>query len=110
MLPRLHRLTKKKDFDATYQQGKAVGGKLFLIRFKPNQEGRIRVGIVISKKVAKKAVTRNKLKRRIREIVRSVILKSKESVDLVIIVKKAAASASYLELESEWKNILTKIF
>lgn len=110
MLPRPHRLTKKKDFDLTYQQGKAVGGRLFLIRFKSNQEGRIRVGIVISKKVAKKAVTRNKLKRRIREIVRSVALERKENVDLVIIAKKAATNASYLELESEWKNILSKIF
>lgn len=110
MLPRLNRLTKKKDFEETYQQGKAVGGNFLLIKTKPNQEKQTRIGIVVSKKVAKKATERNKLKRRIREIVRKKNTKDKLGGDIVIIAKKPSAKASYRELEADWENVLSKLF
>ncbi len=109
MLPRPNRLTKKKEFEKTYQQGKAVGGEFLLVKISPNQENKTRVGIVVSKKVAKKATERNKIKRRIREIVRSEVLEGKTVGDIVIIAKRSSEKSSYQELKADWENILLKL-
>lgn len=109
MLPRFHRLTKKSDFDDAYRSKWAVSGHFFLIKIKTNELGCVRIGIVISKKIIKKATGRNKIKRQLRQIVRQETMQTKKGIDIVIACKSAIQKASYIELQKEWQSIWSKI-
>lgn len=63
-------LRKKSEFSKTYRFGKQVKIKELSIKVLPNQLQTIKLAIVVSKKVSKKAVVRNRARRRIREILR----------------------------------------
>lgn len=65
MLPKIYRLTKKKDFDAVYQMGKSVRSGLLAGKYLPNGLANSRFGFVVSKKISNKAVVRNKIRRRL---------------------------------------------
>ena len=61
--------------------------------------------ISVSKKVAKKAVTRNKIKRRVRAVFRNLISDLKPG-SYLIIAKSGAESLKSKELESELKSLV----
>ncbi len=69
----------------------------FVVKKNPERPGTLRV--VLGKSVAKKTVTRNLLKRRIKAAIRPVIGRS--SPGFVIIVRPGAASLTYDELRRE---------
>jgi len=60
---------------------------------------------VVSKKISKKAVIRNKIKRRIRHISRENLKEGK----FVIVVKKNIADLEFKKLENDFKKIVSKI-
>ena len=75
MLPKKYRLKKKSAFNATYRTGTSFhkdGITLFCGR-KKTQEIPTKIGFVVSKKIHKRAVKRNKIKRLMRECVRIYI-------------------------------------
>ncbi len=109
MLPRSYRLTKRKDFQEIYRTGRSVGGKLLSVKFKPNDRGHIRAGVVVSKKAVQKAVARNKTKRRIRQIIRSDIMGSQKGYDLAVVVRRLPEEVSYQELQAEWQQIWSQL-
>jgi len=108
MLPRLNRLNKRKDFERIHQQGQIARGRLMILKAKRNDFQYSRIGIIVSKKVAKKATQRNKIKRRMRRIVREEILLH-NGYDFVIILKHDAVSANYEELEDDWQRVWVDI-
>lgn len=55
--------------------------------------------IIVNKKYSKKAVERNKIKKRIREILKELVKNNKEKYKLI--VKKELKSFSYQELKEE---------
>ncbi len=89
------------------KKGHSGYSKLLSIRWRADQEGKIRVGIIVSKKVGN-AVTRNLIRRRLREAFRALVnsktiaqqarFKQDPSVSLIIIVKPDAAGQSYQSL------------
>ena len=74
--------------------------KSFVLQMRPNDKGETRVGFTVSKKIAKQAVIRNRLRRQMREIVRlSPTLQQKyPSNDLILIARSEALNRSYAEL------------
>ena len=73
----------------------------------------IRFGIIVSKKVDKRAVVRNKLKRRYRHILRNDVLPTpgkrlREFQAIVIIVKKACTEAPYQEQKIALQKFLSQ--
>ena len=88
MLPKENRLTKKKAFDQLLKEGQAHFSQTLVLKLIKNNLSISRFGFIISKKIAKKAVIRNKLKRRLREIIRKDISQLKGGYDIVIITKK----------------------
>ncbi len=109
MLPRLNRLAKKNEYQELYRQGKSAGGRFLLVKAGPNKLGRIRVGIVVSKRAAPKAVHRSKIKRQLRHIVRNDIVSVNSDQDLVIILKKGPRMPSYQDLWADWQIIWSQI-
>ena len=69
MLPKINRIKKKKDFEIIFKKGASFRNNLFTLRFLKNSLGINRFGFVVSQKVSKKAVVRNKVRRRLTEAI-----------------------------------------
>ena len=115
MLSQQLRLKKKKDFDRNFKIGKSVSSPLFYIKFSRNNLTVNRFGFVVSKSVSKKAVVRNKLKRRLREAVKIYILKggsqngsSQKNVDIIIVARPGAEKSSFQDVKTTLARLLEK--
>lgn len=85
MLPQIARLRKAKDFKEVFGKGKGVrDGHLFL-KARAAKSETVRFGIVVSKQVAAKAVDRNRIKRLLREAVKSCMPDIREGYDIVMV-------------------------
>lgn len=86
MLSLPNRLKKNNDFEELFKKGRGFKeGFLYLKAAKNNLE-ESRFGFVVSKKFSKKAYLRNKIKRKLREIVRLNMPEIKKGLDVAIIV------------------------
>ncbi|MFP3974716.1 MAG: ribonuclease P protein component [Dehalococcoidia bacterium] len=103
---REERLTKNSQFAAVFQYGKSWANGLMVIRAMPNGLSFSRFGFVISKRTHKKAVVRNRVKRRMREVVR---LNSIEpGWDVVFIARKGSIEADYNKIEGAILDLLRR--
>jgi len=103
MLNKSNRLTKDKEFDNVFNprfgRKKTSFDKIIGIKMVPNQINHSRFGILISVKVSKKAVIRNKIKRQIRDIISMQLDKIKQEYDCVIICLPEIAGKEHKEIE-----------
>ncbi|MDD2646594.1 MAG: ribonuclease P protein component [Patescibacteria group bacterium] len=106
MLDRAHRLTKDIDFEKLAKSGRAVYGGELALKWRKNDLAQSRFGFVISTKVSKKAVVRNKIKRRMRAIVRLSLSKIKPGYDIMILTRTEIVKLSYAELKSKLELLL----
>src|SRR3989344_6458243 len=109
MLPKIHRLTKKKDFDVVFKGGKSVGGAFLMVKILKSNLGESRFGFVVSKKVSPKATVRNKVKRRLREAVACEIKNMKGARDVIIVALPGVQKQEFSVIREMVKNILSKI-
>lgn len=106
MLARQFRLVKAKDFKRIFKLGKAYHAKIFRLKVLANGLATNRYGIVISTKVSKKSVERNKLKRQFRQALKQFDKRLVLGFDLVIIVSPAALSQDYKFIKSQLEKTL----
>ena len=72
-----------------------------------NSRGNQRFAVVISKKVIKSAVGRNRVRRRVYEVIRSLLPEYKEKRDCIFVVySKDIKEMSFVELTKLIKNLL----
>lgn len=110
MLGKRFRLTKKDDIGKIIKEGNRLAGKLFLCKFLENGLEHCRFGIIVSKKVEKRAVKRNKCRRRVYEAIRNNIndiCGSAKPHDIVILTNQNCLNSSYAEIEREIKKLKT---
>ena len=94
--PKHLRLRKESEFKEVFRRGRRVDLGFVVFYLSPNNLGHPRFGIVVSKKVSKKAVVRNRLKRLFREYFR--LHKDRfNSKDVVAVVKDIVPGFRYLE-------------
>ena len=99
MIKKENRLTKDKEFDNVWQNGQASFDKTLGVKMVKNDLKISRLGILVGTKVSKKAVLRNKIKRRLRKIVRAQFEEIKPGFDIVIIALPACQKKELAELE-----------
>jgi ribonuclease P protein component len=93
---RRNRLSRSRDFDAVYRHGRSVSTRyLVLYRFdrEGDEDGEVRLGIAIPKKIGS-AVTRNRIKRRLRESWRDLLSDVPSGTDYVLLVRAPLAEAA----------------
>jgi ribonuclease P protein component len=93
---RSHRLSRSRDFDAVYRHGRSVSTR-FLVLYRFNREdgadGEVRLGIAVPKKIGG-AVTRNRIKRRLREAWRELLPSVDQGTDYVLLVRPPLAEVA----------------
>jgi ribonuclease P protein component len=90
------RLRRRNDFAAVYSKGRIQSNQLLVLRVLPTDREATRFGFVVGKAVGG-AVVRNRVKRRLREVVRGLAIRP--GFDLVIGARKPAADARLSALE-----------
>lgn len=109
MLPPENQLKKKKEIEKVFKLGKGLKESFLYIKAKMNKLENSRFCFIVSKKVAKKAVVRNKIKRRLREITRKNLLKIRKGLDIIIIALPGAEKENYKVLEEKINKLFKKI-
>lgn len=108
MLPKENRLKKEKEFEAVFKGGRTLKGKYVFLRYLINGTDKTKVGFVVSKKISKLAVERNKIKRRMREVVRLKRNSLKDGLSIVIVSLPQIKEAPYKEIKEDLENLLHK--
>lgn len=101
-----YRVRKNMEFKDIYKVGKNYWNRNLILYVKKNDLDVTRVGYTITKKIGN-AVSRNKLRRKMKEIYRLNFHNVKEGYDLIFIAKKNIKDISYRELEGSMIHIMS---
>ena len=104
----LRSLAKRRDFELVFKKGLSSASKYLVIYARPNELNWNRLGLSVSKKIGK-AVTRNRIKRLLREALRKVLGDFLLHYDFVIVAKKTAAEGKLENFIRETERFLQKI-
>ncbi len=103
--PAARRLKLSREFKQVREEGRTVrGGLLMFGVLAVESEGKFRVGLVTSRRLGG-ATVRNRVRRRLREIVRRNQHALRGGTWLVVIARPAAAEADSAALEAEWLRL-----
>lgn len=108
MLKRINRLSTKGDFSRLFAKGKYTHASEFVLKYFPNNLPQSRFGFVVSTKISKRAVVRNRAKRQMREIVRSILEKLPAGYDIALIAKPAIKDVEFDKLSTSIRLAFTK--
>lgn len=101
------RLHHRREFEAVYSRGVRIPGPHFVLFILPNNAGRCRLGVTLSRKVGN-AVVRNQARRRMREIFRKRRGFLQVSVDIVVNAKPQIARQPLALLEAEFLGCVAR--
>lgn len=108
MFKRQHRLRKEREIVRVYQKGRGAVSDDLGIKALRNPQGQTRTAIVVSKKVDKRAVVRNRNRRRIAGILRSQGETYLSGYDIVVTVRRDLSALSQSELSARLTTLLTR--
>lgn len=107
-MQRQYRLAKREDFNKVYRHGKSAANMQFVVYALHNPDTEhFRVGVSASKKLGG-AVTRNRLRRVVKEIVRHHAAEIAPHHDLIIILRKPAVGMDYQAMEKSLLHALRR--
>lgn len=116
MLPKQYRLKKRTAFKATYKvkNSSHKGGVTLFAGILKKEDYPTKVGFVVSKKVHKRAVKRNRLKRLMRESYRLLLKEEKlgnsqRFMSLIFVGSEKALDKSFNEIKASISSLLEKI-
>ena len=106
-LNKKNRLKKKKDFEEVFKQGKAAKGNFLFAKYRKNDLDYPRLAFIVSVKVSRKAVVRNRIRRILSDISRTK-LKELHPIDMMLIANKRIEEASRDEIEQDLEAVFRK--
>lgn len=103
--PQSARLKSAGEFLKMKREGASFHGKLFVLSvLKSAPDAATRIGLITSRRVGG-AVTRNRVRRRLREILRTAFPRICPGTWLVVIARQSAAQATFQALQAEWETL-----
>jgi len=109
MLNKENRINKDKDFDRVFKTGQSFYSQILGVKVAANGLAVNRFAFLISTKISKKAVIRNRLRRRLREIVQQESPRLKTGKDIVFIALAGAVDKEFLEIADNVELIFRKL-
>ncbi len=103
-MERRYRLKKNRAFQYVYRKGHSVACRNLVMLLAPGRE--LKIGFSVSKKTGN-AVTRNRIKRRLRECFRPYLGDVKTGL-YVIVARPSAAEAAFDDLKRDVRYLLKK--
>jgi ribonuclease P protein component len=104
-LPKGARLSRRAEFDLVRTRGRSWHGKFMVMGgWISGEEGTARCGVVTSRKTGP-AVDRSRIRRRLREIFRLHRGSLPNGLWMVVVARRAAATADYGALSEEWRAL-----
>ena len=106
-ISRAQRIRRQRDFQALRGQGASRAHPLLVMRAMPNSLPHPRFGFIVSKRAAPLSVTRNRVRRRLREIVRA--LPFSDGWDVLLIARRDTADASFDALRDATASLARRL-
>ena len=107
-MQKIYRLRKGFQFNYIYRKGESVAGREMVIKCARNRNGRILIGVSVSKKIGK-ANIRNKVKRQFKESMRDLIPVLDKRYNYVLVARADAVTSSYQDINKTMKYLLKKV-
>jgi ribonuclease P protein component len=109
MLSKQHRLPLRTDLVQVKKRGKLFQGKLFSLLVRERSDGQPpRFGFIISAKIDKRAVKRNRAHRLLTEAIRPLLPGIKPGFDGVFLVKKRIVGKELSEIKKSTEQLFKK--
>ncbi len=109
MLAQTHRFHGLSALRPLYKSGSVIRGKSLAVRYQARKDETYRAAVVVSKKVHKSAVVRNRIRRRIYEVIRLADPSKTSGLDIAVMVYSTDfAGMPYDTLKTELTNLLSK--
>ena len=103
-----YRLRKTDEYSSVFAFRKAVKGRFFILHYCPSGGVTARLGVVVAKKLAKRAVQRNFIKRMAREMFRHVRT-TLACHDLILRVHAPISAATRADLRTDMQHVLRRL-
>ena len=108
MLSKKYRMKKNSQFDYIFKNGKTIKSEKLIIFYSKSKSKTPKIGIVVSKKIGK-SVTRNHVKRLIRESIQKNMQLMKNNLNYIFVARQGIESTTYNEINTTILNLITKI-
>ena len=108
MLPKENRLKLKKDFEIVFKKGKSFSQDILFLKVLENDSNIKRFGFIVSRKISKKAVIRNKVKRRLREAVGTRLKEARSGVDCVLVALPGIEKRVFVDIKKSVDKLFEK--
>ncbi len=107
-LKRALRLRKSREFQQVRQRGRRITSRLLALAWMPNDVAQLRIGFVVSKRISKRAVDRNHVKRLLSEALRPSLGAIPAGWDIVFSAKQEILVADLHTLEQDMPALLRR--
>jgi ribonuclease P protein component len=105
-----NRLRRKEDINNVFKRGGIAAGNFIFLRFTKNDLSANRFALVVSSKISKKAVSRNKIKRQLREVIQGVVINAGKGFDFVVIARPTIVDKKFKDIKKETDEIFGSKF
>ena len=102
------KLIKTDEFSSVFNFRKRITAKFLAVHYQPNTLAFARLGLVVGKKIAKRAVHRNYMRRVLREFFRTQ-QHTISAMDLVVRVQKKFEKQDFMQIKQEFDGLIAKI-
>jgi len=110
MLSSKFRLRRKEEVNLVFKTGRSISAPEFAFRFLPNSLSGTRIAVLVGVKLSKKAVDRNRIRRRLREIARLNFTKIPPGFDLLIVARNSKLlEIDFVDLTAKFLSLVAKI-
>ncbi|MFN3301454.1 MAG: ribonuclease P protein component [Patescibacteria group bacterium] len=109
MLAKKFRLTKKRDFEILAEEGRSFFINEMGVKYRKNNLDYSRFAFIVSTKVDKRSTARNKIKRRLREIVHQNLKIIKPGFDVLVIAKPEIKNLDFWSMKEKLEGIFKKL-
>ncbi len=108
MLGKSRRITKGEEFKKVFSKGTLVKEEFISLKVKRTRGGEARFGFIVGQKIAKKAASRNRVKRRLRAAVARLMGKVEPGIDAVLMPSEKIAGKSFKEIALATEKLFKK--
>lgn len=103
-----YRLRLKKDIEAVIGRGRYFQGRVFTLKYLPSTKQNFRFSVVVGSKVSKKAVIRNRIRRRVKSVVWQHV-STLPLFDVLFFAKKGSEKSNFLEIKEDVYFLLNQL-